>query len=153
MYHDARNVDVCLLANHYYPFFSGAGERFRRYAPGLRERGIQLRVITLNREDSISKEMIGSVPVRRMPFHAGEGFSIYSEFVSTYLLRKAIQYFNQNKCWPDVLHVLTHSLSGAYYIGRVRYHGTPCVQSITMMPDIVHSKREQVRHFLHQFTI
>lgn len=39
-------IGVCLATRYYYPFYSGAALRFRKYAPGLGQRGIRMNVFT-----------------------------------------------------------------------------------------------------------
>jgi glycosyltransferase involved in cell wall biosynthesis len=39
-------LNVCLASARFHPVYSGAAKRFQRYAPGLRERGIELKVFT-----------------------------------------------------------------------------------------------------------
>jgi hypothetical protein len=38
-------LDVCLASPIFHPEYSGGAERFRRYAPGLRQRGIEMSVV------------------------------------------------------------------------------------------------------------
>lgn len=42
----ADEVQLCQIFPHYSPVLAGAAERFRRYAPGLHERGVVTQVIT-----------------------------------------------------------------------------------------------------------
>lgn len=42
----ADEVQLCQIFPHYSPVLAGAAERFRRYAPGLQERGVVTKVIT-----------------------------------------------------------------------------------------------------------
>lgn len=148
----SRKIDVCLIATYYYPVFSGAGERFRRYAPGLRDRGIQLRIITINQDNAVQQETLNGVSILRFPFRSGSNSDIYSDSVPAHLLKEAINYFQKNDYWPDVVHVLTHTLQSAYGIWRVRLiHGVPCVNSITMMPFDAKTQREPLKFFISQW--
>jgi glycosyltransferase involved in cell wall biosynthesis len=134
LHRDSRNVDVCLLAENYYPVLTGAGERFRRYAPGLRNRGIDLRVVTVNSNCRPSSEIIEGTSIQRFSMPNTLDLFAGSGSASALLLRNAINHFSKNKDWPDVLHILTHTLDSVVDLGQVRLSGIPCINSVTMMP-------------------
>ena len=49
-------MTVCQIFPHYAPVLAGAAERFRRYAPGLHERGVATSVITSRSDPSLAPE-------------------------------------------------------------------------------------------------
>jgi len=147
----SRKIDVCMVAENYYPVLTGAGERFRRYAPGLRERGIQLRIITVNRDNRADREIIDGTPILRLPTPNNPNFFAGSGSVSEVLLHRAVNYFKTNSQWPDVLHILTHAIQGVPDIWCARLYGIPCVNSITLMPLEAYSNSEKVKNFLHHW--
>lgn len=61
-------MTVCQIFPHYAPVLAGAAERFRRYAPGLLERGVQTEVITSRSDPSLLEHEVidGLIPVSRM---------------------------------------------------------------------------------------
>jgi glycosyltransferase involved in cell wall biosynthesis len=61
-------MTVCQIFPHYAPVLAGAAERFRRYAPGLHERGVATSVITSRSDPSLAAEenVDGLVRVSRM---------------------------------------------------------------------------------------
>jgi glycosyltransferase involved in cell wall biosynthesis len=63
-----EEVQLCQIFPHYAPVLAGAAERFRRYAPGLRARGVATSVIT-SRSDpahAAQERIDGCVDVLRM---------------------------------------------------------------------------------------
>jgi glycosyltransferase involved in cell wall biosynthesis len=149
--HTSRKIDVCLVAENYYPVLTGAGERFRRYAPGLRARGVELRIITVNRDNHADREIIAGTPILRLPTPKNPNLFNGTGSVADVLLHGAVNYFQINNQWPDVLHILTHPLQGVPYVWRARCYGIPCVNSITLMPWETHSKIERLKDFLHHW--
>lgn len=145
----SSNVDVCLIAENFYPVLTGAGERFRRYAPGLRSRGINLRVITVNSNNRPNSEIIEGTSILR--FNMPNTYNLFagSGSVSALLLRNAINYFSKKNDWPDVLHILTHTLEGSVDVGRLRLYRIPCINSVTMMPLEGYSTIERVKTFVY----
>lgn len=43
---ECDRVDLCLAARYFHPVYSGPAVRFKRYAPGLRARGVDMRVVS-----------------------------------------------------------------------------------------------------------
>jgi len=65
-----ERIKLCLVTNLFYPIPAGGAERFRRYAPGLRERGIDLEVITSlpsGYADLKEHEIVDGIPIIRLP--------------------------------------------------------------------------------------
>lgn len=130
---------------------SGAGERFRRYAPGLKARGINLSVITVNNQSDIQKTEVDGIPIIRLPLDRMIGIRDGSHSVSATLLRKADEYFKRNHYWPDILHILSHTLEGVATVWQIRMQGIPCVNSITMMPAEIHQPIRRMKTAIHQW--
>lgn len=62
-------LQVCLAIRQFYPVMAGAAERCRRYAPGLRERGVELSAVARLPEETLPLEetVPGGVAVTRLP--------------------------------------------------------------------------------------
>lgn len=63
------SLHVRLVTGYFHPVFGGAGERFRRYAPGLRTRGVHLHVTTTYRDGLPGEHEVDGVPVERIPLN------------------------------------------------------------------------------------
>ncbi len=120
-------VDVCVVCNWFYPIFSGAGERFRRYAPGLRERGIHLQVFTIKYPGLSPFEVVDGIPVQRVSVDKS---SRYCDFI---LLSKLIRWLLWSKRRPDVLQFLNPSYWNSPFVWMLRKLGIPCIFVFTLM--------------------
>jgi glycosyltransferase involved in cell wall biosynthesis len=62
-------TSVTLIMRHFHPVLAGAAERFRRYAPGLAQRGVRLSVFASHEPVSApERELIdGFIPIWRLP--------------------------------------------------------------------------------------
>lgn len=130
---------------------SGAGERFRRYAPGLKARGINLHVITISEVSEIQKDVVDEIEVLRLPLEVAISLRDGRHSASAPLLREARQFFKKNNYRPDILHILSHTLEGAPDVWKIRWQGIPCVQSITMMPKKIHQPGKWLKVTIHQW--
>ena len=117
----------------------------------MRERGIQLRIFTVNRDNRPEREIIDGTPIFRLPTPNRSDFFAGSGSVSEVLLHRVVNYFQTNSQWPDVLHILTHAIQGVPDVWRARFYGIPCVNSITLMPLEVSSNSEMVKNILHHW--
>jgi glycosyltransferase involved in cell wall biosynthesis len=124
----AHPVDLCLIAEYFHPVLSGASERFRRYLPGLRDRGINVRVITIWQEGLKRQELIEGGVIYRLELPAS------TLHPSAELTKQTLRYFRSTGEWPEVVHVLSHTLQGIPYLWQMRLHGTACINSITIDP-------------------
>ena len=120
-------IDVCILSQWFYPTLIGPGERFRRYAPGLRERGVHLRVVSVQQPNMLPTETVDGIPVHRIPVRANP------RQVPVVLLRRALGNFRETSQWPDVLQLLKHSPRGGPYVWLARLLGIPCLFVYTMI--------------------
>lgn len=140
----AEPVDVCLVVKYFHPILAGAAERFRRYAPGLRGRGIHLQVSTIQPDGAAAHEMLGDVPVHRLPL------DVDPRDMSAALLKRTLERFRETGQWPDVLHLLNHSLRGIPYVWYARLLGIPCVISSTMVPTEQQAPRQRPKTLIYQ---
>ncbi|MBV6396426.1 MAG: 2-deoxystreptamine N-acetyl-D-glucosaminyltransferase [Anaerolineales bacterium] len=135
-----KPIEVCLIAKYFSPTFSGAGERFRRYAPGLKERGINLTVWTLHQPGMPEHEMVdGGIAVHRIPIQANR------DQLSFLLLQQTAESFRKYGYQPDVLHLLHHSTRGVPLLWKLRWFGLPSVISLTMMPPQISSPLSRLK--------
>lgn len=60
---------VTLIMRHFHPVLAGAAERFRRYAPGLAQRGVRLSVFASHEPPTAPEreEIDGFIPIWRLP--------------------------------------------------------------------------------------
>ena len=141
----AQPVDLCIIAEHFHPILSGASERFRRYLPGLRERGIEARVFTIWHEGLQHEERIEETLIQRFELPPS------NLHPSAELTRQTLLYCKRTGQWPHIVHVLSHTLQGVPYLWQIRLHGLPCINSITMDPyrDVT-SVPEKIKFQMHQ---
>ncbi len=138
-------VEVHLVSKRFFPIFSGAAERFRRYAIGLHERGIRLQVTTVWQPETSSYEVINGIPVSRISL--GEK----TNDISAELLRKTSEKFKETGKWPDVVHLLNHSLRGNRDVRCIRAIGIPVLFSLTMIPIEPTMLRQRVKTRIYQW--
>ena len=60
-----EEIDLRIANPWFYPVLVGPGERFRRYATPLRERGIRTSVSTVRWDDLADEEVIDGIEIRR----------------------------------------------------------------------------------------
>jgi len=141
-----KPVKLALIAEHYHPTLSGASERFRRLLPGLRQRGIETSVFTVWHEGLEEEETIDGTTIHRLVLPPSKLHP------SAELTRQVLRYFRATRHWPDLVHILSHTLQGIPFLWQMRLRGLPCTHSITMAPDAVASSRlGRVKHWLHQW--
>ncbi len=121
-------IDVCLVTKYFYPSLAGGADRFRNYAPGLRERGVLLRVVTVLEPGTATQEVVDGIPVHRVSMDKDV------QDVGALLLRKAMKSFQEHNRWPEILHFLSHSIRGVPDVWRAKFLGIPCMITFTMMP-------------------
>jgi glycosyltransferase involved in cell wall biosynthesis len=120
-------IDVCLITKSFYPIPAGGAERFRRYAPGLKTRGVQLRVITWLVSDHPPSETLDSIDVLRIPIEPG------TPTKTNILLQAALDYFHQTKQPPQILQIFGTGLQNVPYLLRARLSGIACLSVSTTM--------------------
>lgn len=127
-----RLLDLCLIAGRFAPHYAGPSERFRRYAIGLREQGINLRVITARRSEQETEiDQVDEIPVMRLPvkWHDDPHRTTTSR-----ILPGALQFIQTTGRWPDILQLLTPPLTRDLpLLWQARQQGQPLVLVSTMM--------------------
>jgi len=137
-------ITVCLASQHFYPTFTGAGIRFQRYAPGLRARGVDMRVFTRTPEVSDSPlvgalrsgallpvEHLDDLPIQRVQLPQGSERRKEMLFVSALL-----DYCQQPVTRPDLIQAL--SVSQWWLPWWFSFHrlGIPFVYTKTMVGEL-----------------
>ena len=138
-------VDLCLASLHFYPAYAGPAVRFRRYAPGLRERGVETRVFTASQRDDpaevgrtaerdsappgVQIDRVDDIPVRRVRLSNGKstkrGWWEYQ--------RRLVELCGDPDTRPGVLQLLTVDPWSTWYLYRLRRMGVPTVYTHTML--------------------
>lgn len=147
-------IDLCLASLNVYPDFAGPAIRFRRYAPGLRERDVDMRMFTAARAESVTKDNDGMVGDRTPESTADDeadhpwernrldGFPVYRtrptfdpasmrgwwEYQS-----QLVDFCRNESTQPDVLQLLTVDPWSTYYLYQLGRLGIPRVYTHTML--------------------
>ena len=137
-------VDVLLVVQQFYPAFTGAGIRFQRYAPGLKARGIALRVLTGTprigkhrgkvpwalpaRNALLPLEYVDGVPVQQVYLSKASPVLRELEFASALL-----RYCQRPEGHPNVLHLVSASFFWMPHLLALRRMGVPLVLSYTLL--------------------
>lgn len=136
---DAR-VAVCLSTLRYHPVYAGPAIRFRRYAPGLAKRGIELDVVTIGESDGNGSSPNGrdwtahpadvdGVPVYRVPAEASMGLR------AEVALSRGMVRYSQSVRRPGVIQLLSLSQWFVPWLYRLRRERIPMVFTRTMVRD------------------
>ena len=96
-----NQINVAIISQWFGEPLTGPSERFRRYAPGLKKRGINLHVIAGLTEGLPCYETIDGIPVHRVPVTSQKG--------NHQLLQRALKLYQQAGEWPDVIQLLAQS--------------------------------------------
>lgn len=141
----SKLINLCIIAEHFYPQFSGAAERFKRYLPLFKEKGIKTTVFTIWKEGLAEEEIIDTSTIKR--------FNINNKLTPSAELTKLVfEYFADNGNWPDIVHILSHTIDGIPFVWKFRLKGIPCINSITMYPiDLSSSFWGKSKFWLHQW--
>lgn len=143
-------LHLLLAVPTYHPFYSGAGERFRRYLPGFRKWGIQVSVLTatpVGAKGDIAEmgngwrslpegvflpvEDVDGVPVHRVRLRDRPGRRRAAAFA-----RSVTEFCRRADDRPDVVQLFTPALSAVPELHRLRRMGVPTVAARTMMPEL-----------------
>ena len=134
-------VDVCLANGWSHPTPGGAIERFRRYAPALRSRGVDLRAVIYTD---------GGI----MRFHMADPGPAGSVGANNAPRREPICLFKLLKeCWhaqdpPHVMQFFSRSYWNALFVRAIRFLGVSCLQVVTLSDQTPGSP---LRRFLRSF--
>lgn len=154
---DTPRLRVCLSALHYFPVYAGPAIRFRRYAPGLRDRGIEMQVFTCAQDaagdcgptpptvptpndSSVEATMAGSSPpsqpqtpdayppVYRAPVRFTRDQRAWLQYG-----RHLVRHCKEPATRPDVVQLLSVSSWAIPALLRLRRAGIPIVFTRTMV--------------------
>ena len=112
----------------FYPVLVGPGERFRRYAPGLRRRGIGLSVVTSLPEGLPATADVNGIQVTRLASASGSRFrekTVSYRALGRLLGRRA----------PDVVQVFSANPWNVPVVWALRARGVPTVLVATMVAE------------------
>lgn len=125
---EGPSVRVEIVNPWFYPVLVGPGERFRRYAPGLGQRGIRLSVVTSLGEGLSAYEQVGPVAVTRVASAAGSRFR-----EKTLAYRSLGRLLGRAR--PDVVQVFSANPWNVPVVWLLRILGTPTVLVATMVAE------------------
>ena len=146
-------MNVLWAAMGFYPTFSGTVIRFMRYAPGLKNQGINLRVFagtpqsigeTLLACASHPPEGIEDIPIHRVDVHRTPLFRRDLEY-----LQALFNYCRHSETRPDIIHFLFSSPFWRLKSRSFRRLGIPIVQSYTLLGESSPNPlKRTLQHFL-----
>lgn len=135
-----KRLIVCYTSTAFHPVYTGAGIRFRRYAPGFAERGIELTVFTRVPEKTHSSfehyrdqvnggkflpvETVDGLKVQRvnLPSETGTGLQNQMAFI-----RAFVEYCRNSETRPDVIQTTYLSDFWLPWLVMLRRMGIPHV--------------------------
>jgi len=123
-------ITVTIINQWFGEPLTGPSERFRRYAPGLLKRGINIRVIAGLGKDDPNYEIIDGIPINHIP--------VTSQKDNHELLKRALKFCRQTGEWPNVFNLLAHDHKNILKILLTKLlYGVPFIWISTMvkMPD------------------
>jgi glycosyltransferase involved in cell wall biosynthesis len=138
-------VDVCMAFPRFHPDYAGAAVRFQRYAPGLADRGVRMRVFAASWASGsaaegrspagrrsgvlLPPEEVDSIPVQRVSIaRAGKR---RADITYTRGLRR---HFRGDSA-PDVLNLFRLGLWAMPWLLQLRRLGVPLVYTATLLRD------------------
>ena len=139
---------LCLAAPTYHPYYSGAAERFRRYLPEFRARGIDVTVLSATPTDAKAAPASGSEAWASLPNGAilparlVDGVPVYRVRVpgeggwarAAWFAHGLAGFCRKTGSPPEVVQLFHPSLAGTPSLWRIRRAGIPIVAARTMMP-------------------
>lgn len=131
------------MAGRFFPHYAGPAERFRRYAPGIHELGVDLRVITVRRSDTEPEiDRVDDILVERRSVSTDNDPTRTN---TSRLLPSVIRGFHQTGKWPDVLQLLTPPMkTDIPYLWQARAQGLPLLLVSTMMLREIRNLRDRL---------
>ncbi|MDZ7598125.1 MAG: glycosyltransferase family 4 protein [Desulfobacterales bacterium] len=142
-----RTIDLCLASAHFFPTHGGAQLRYLRYIPGLRARGILIRVLTgtpklkknalsqpaaismsAGASEPLSEEIPEGTPIQRIPLPATAGWRRSIAFNQALL-----RFCRQPGYHPQVLQLVS-SLQprSIFWLPQMRRLGAALVYAYTL---------------------
>ena len=119
---------VCIANPWFYPILVGPGERFRRYAPGLFQRGISLSVVTARQDDLPLDEVVDGIRITRIASASGSRFR-----ERTVAYRAIRRFFGPAR--PDVFQVFSSTPWNVPFVWALRLRGVASVFVATMVAE------------------
>lgn len=142
-----ERLDLCFAAHRFHPDYSGAGIRFQRYAPELRQRGIDMRVFTgtprqqsnparpsrnnFKTGDLLPLQYIDDLLVQRVKLPEGNARQRHMTYVSALL-----RYCRQRETRPDLIQAISVSQYWLPWWFSLRRLGIPVVYSYTLLGNL-----------------
>jgi glycosyltransferase involved in cell wall biosynthesis len=141
------NTKLCIASPMFYPTYGGSTLRFVRYLPGLRQRGIEIRILTGTplleeaggagdvdrwQEYPVGKmlplETVHDTPVHRIRLPESKGW------MRSILFNRALLRHCRNPVYrPDVVQMIgALRLKSIPWLARLRAMGIPCVYAVTI---------------------
>ncbi|MGI9629037.1 MAG: glycosyltransferase family 4 protein [Longimicrobiales bacterium] len=118
-----------LIANPwFYPVLAGPAERFRRYTPGLNQRGVQVSVVTAKPDGQADEEVNNGVHITRIAAASGSRFK-----EKTVAYRALRRLFGRRR--PGVFQVFSSSPWNVPLVWALRLRGVPSVYVATMVAE------------------
>jgi glycosyltransferase involved in cell wall biosynthesis len=145
-----NTMRLLLAATTYHPFYSGAAERFRRYLPGFRARGIEVSVFT----GTPTRQKVNDAPTgirwSRIPIggllppEQVDGATVHrirlpdrGGFRRANLFARGVRTFCRDASSPpDVVQMFTPAVAAIPELWRLRQMSIPTVATRTMMPEL-----------------
>ena len=138
---------LCIASMSFHPVYSGAGERFKRYLPGLRARGLEVSVCTGTPDPeraagwTLPEDWAGLRYGALLPIAVVEGAPVRRfRLPDTGFAREALFAWTVSR-WcsgeserPDVVQLISNSPYSLAGLWRIRRLGIPTVLTYTMMP-------------------
>lgn len=144
---EQNRLNVCFAAHRFHPDYSGAGIRFQRYAPGLRQRGIDMSVFTgtprqqanlpkphqnnFKPGELLPLQYIDGLPVQRAKLPEGDVRKRHMTYVPA-----LIRYCQQIETRPDLIQAISVSLYWLPWWLSLRRLGIPLVYSYTLLGEL-----------------
>ena len=125
----ARRIKVWLISKWFHPVLGGGAERFRRYAPGLQKRGIDLEVFTALHPDypGLSEhEVVDDILITRIPLT-----DAYKEFPK--LVHLTLSQLQQQERKSDIVQLFSISPKIMHPLLHMRFQGVKTVYVSTMV--------------------
>lgn len=128
-----RSLAITMVSYIFAPLWAGPAERFLRYTPGLKKRGVDLSFLTVRREDTKEKEVYREAEVERI------GAVDLTVAKNTAFTKKAI--LSVAKAKPRIALFLVLSPAHIPYLLWLRFKGIKTVLINTMARERNSSKR------------
>jgi glycosyltransferase involved in cell wall biosynthesis len=125
------DIELCLVMRHVWPVLAGAAERFRRYAPGLLERGVHMTAFARQAENGQALDEVVPGDMRVLRVAASADAHVWDRALFERLQsHSAAHAGRQMVLQTNVVHTQTRSI-----IKKVCAGGVPAVWTGSMMEE------------------